>query len=229
MGVGVYCPRMIKYLVIVGVLVIVALGLMSTRLPGGAQSKEPLATSSTLSVEDDVGLQYSFESGTGTTTAVQLPKGVRMPDLDRPIVVPAYFLSDTAEAAKAEITKIIAEIKKSPDNAALWARLGLRRMSLEDYEGARQAYEYAYALSPDNVVVVDNLGVLYGYHLKDAKKAETYFLLALEIEPEQRYHYMRLYEFYRDVTNNSARATGVIERALKIFPKDPSFTSLLTR
>lgn len=190
--------------------------------------EESIATTSPEGViTSPEGLKYGYEATKATSTSQSLPKGVKIPDLNLPVVIPANFLQDVKVSATARIAKIVASLKENPANAVLWAELGLERNGIEDYEGAKDAYEYALALSPYNSVVVENLGVLYGYYLKDPKKAEAYFLKSIELGPESTYRYLRLFEFYKYVLKDNAKAKAILEQGLKVSPGEPSFKALL--
>ena len=191
------------------------------------QSGENATTSPEGIITSPEGLEYGYEATQATSTPQNLPKGVKIPDLNRAVVIPADFLPDIRVSATAKIAKITTSLKENPANAALWAELGLQRNGIEDYEGARDAYEYALALLPSNAVVVENLGVLYGYYLKDLIKAEAYLLKAIELEPEVTYRYLRVFEFYKYVIKDNAKAKAILEKGLKISPGEPSFKTLL--
>lgn len=175
---------------------------------------------------DAPNIQYGFETPKGRVTTTALSKELPVPDLNRPITIPQHH-SDIAASITGEINRIVVALKENPTNAALWGTLGLKRKGIEDYEGARQAYEYSLALAPDNGVTAENLGVLYGYYLHEPKKAEKYFLQALDIEPEMAHRYLRLYELYKDIFNDTAKARAILEQGLEKHPGNPSFKALL--
>ena len=173
------------------------------------------------------GIQYGYTASASSSTPQDLPKGVTMPDLDHSVVIPKSFSPSIAASAREHIKKITSSLREKPGNAALWAELGLERSGIEDYEGAKNAYEYSFALSPYNSVVVDNLGVLYGSYLHDPKRAEQYFLKALDLEPETAFRYLRLFELNKDVLKDNAKAKAILEQGLKKDPGNSSFKALL--
>ena len=92
--------------------------------------------------------------------------------------------------------------------------LGLEKKRINDYEGARDAWERAGIVSPTNSVSFNNLGDLYAYYLKDNKKAEENFLTAIKNGPNQIYIYRSLYEFYRYVLKDDAKAKGILQKGI---------------
>ena len=57
-----------------------------------------------------------------------------------------------------------------------WLVLGVYRKMIGDYESAKEVWEYASAIRPQNSVSFNNLGELYAYYLKDNAKAEKIIL-----------------------------------------------------
>ncbi len=173
------------------------------------------------------GLEYGYMPKASTTPAHETQPSTAIPQLDRAVVIPTSFSEKDAFSAKASIGNLIEALKKDPKNGALWAELGMKRKGIGDYVGAKEAYEYAFKLMPNNAVVADNLGVIYGDYLKDYPKAEKYYRLAITLEPVLGYHYLRLFEFYRYITKDSAKARALLEEGLRSIPGEPSFKALL--
>lgn len=171
-------------------------------------------------------IDYGY-SVKATSTPSSRKVSISAPSLDYPIVVPADFSPADKASALKNLTDITAEIKKSPKNGALWAQLGFSRKGINDFTGSRDALEYALALQPQNAVVADNLGVVYGDYLKQPQKAEKSFLTALSLEPKAVYRYLRLFEFYSYTTKDSAKAKAILEQGLKEVPGDASLQATL--
>ncbi len=149
------------------------------------------------------------------------------PSLDRPIVYPADMPAQIKEDNQNKISQIIKNLKLNQGSFNDWIDLGLYRKLLEDHEGARQAWEYASLLRPQSSASFSNLGILYGYYLKDAPKAEKSFLQAIANDPKDINLYFQTYEFYRDVVKDAAKARGIIETGLKNNPDDKDLENML--
>lgn len=174
------------------------------------------------------GIEYEFAPPSeeseekGAVAEVPVNKSLKsIPDLSRPI-------SDGLRPnERTEMERLVSELKKSPYNAALWSKLGLYRKESSDYEGARLAWEFALELQPENGGFAENLGVLYGYYLKDGLKSEEFFRAAIALEPQNIHLRLRLFELYRDVFEDKAGARAAVEDALKDNPGDEQLTALL--
>jgi len=69
-------------------------------------------------------------------------------------------------------------------------------------------------------VAYGNLGFLYGYYLKQPDKAETAYLTAIGNDPTLEYLQIQLFELYRDVFNDGARARAFARERIE---KSPDF------
>ncbi|MBI4119954.1 MAG: tetratricopeptide repeat protein [Parcubacteria group bacterium] len=78
-----------------------------------------------------------------------------------------------------------------------WIALGSIKKFFNDYEGAKDAWEYAGVLYPGNALSFANLGHLYGFYLGDAAKAENSFRRAIDSDPYQPSYYIGLADLYR--------------------------------
>lgn len=141
-----------------------------------------------------------------------------IPNLDRPLNIPANLPEDAQKIAREKIEKLTSELKQNPNSFDLWLQLAIYRKMFGDYEGAREIWEYLGKINPKNPVVFNNLGDLYAYFLKDTRKAEENFLKALENGPDQIYIYRNTYEFYRYVLKDDAKAKQILERGIKANP-----------
>ncbi len=80
-----------------------------------------------------------------------------------------------------------------------WIAVGVIKKSFNDYEGARDAWEYANILYPSNGLSFANLGNLYGFYLRDNEKAELNLKKAIANDPYQPSYYIGLADFYKVV------------------------------
>ena len=80
-----------------------------------------------------------------------------------------------------------------------WIAVGVIKKSFNDYEGARDAWEYANILYPSNGLSFANLGNLYGFYLHDNEKAEASFKKAISNDAYQPGYYLGLADFYKNV------------------------------
>ncbi len=81
-------------------------------------------------------------------------------------------------------------LKIDKDNLEAYLGLGRINMSLEKYEDAKDAYEFAYRIAPHRKDVCENLSFVYE-KLGNQSEALRYLDLAIEIEPENKYLWTR--------------------------------------
>ena len=151
-----------------------------------------------------------------------------IPDLDRKIVFTDDFLENERQIMTDKIEKASKELKDDPTFFSNWLYLGLDRKAINDYEGARLAWEYAKLINPNNFVVRGNLGDLYAYYLKDNEKAEENYLKALELGSGQIYLYYKTAEFYQLFLKDDQKAVGIVQIGLQLNPNSQELQSLLT-
>jgi len=151
-----------------------------------------------------------------------------IPDLDREIVFTDDYPEDMQQVMIENIEKASQELKDDPTFFGNWLYLGLDRKAINDYEGARLAWEYAKLINPNNFVVRGNLGDLYAYYLKDNEKAEENYLKALELGSGQIYLYYKTAEFYQLFLKDNQKAVGIVQMGLQLNPNSQELQSLLT-
>lgn len=150
---------------------------------------------------------------------------IPVPDLDREIKIVDNMSKDASIIVADKIKSISDQLKKDSDNLENWLILGIYRKMINDYEGARLAWEYAGAIRPQSGIPFNNLGDLYAYYLKDALKAEKYFLQAIRSEPNNIYFYFKITDFYRDfknVFNDNTKARAILEQGIANNPNTSS-------
>lgn len=146
---------------------------------------------------------------------VEQPK---IPDLNKPINITANLPEDAKKIAQEKIEKLSSELKQNPNLFENWLVLGIYRKIIGDFEGAKECWEYVAALNPKSSTPFNNLGDLYAYYLKDYKKAEENFLIAIKNGPDQIYIYRSLYDFYRYVIKDDVKAKKTLEQGIATNP-----------
>jgi len=150
-----------------------------------------------------------------------------VPDLNRPVTVPDSTPAHIKEEMAQEIMRLITLLKQDANLFNEWLDLGLLWKEIRDYEGARDAWEYAGAIRPKNSVSFANLGVLYGYYLTNPVLAEKNYLKALENDPKLPYLYTQVADFYLEVMKNTEKAKSILEKGLQEIPGDEALKAAL--
>ncbi|MBI5400739.1 MAG: tetratricopeptide repeat protein [Candidatus Yonathbacteria bacterium] len=140
-----------------------------------------------------------YMTGNGKVEVVPMGESAKLPPAPTLVRATDFKIDIAPEIKKitlANLEKAIASIKKDPKDADSWINLGIQRKQLGDYEGARDAWEYAKALDPNSVVPWNNLGDLYHFYLKDYKKSEENWKKTIALKPDYVQGYRGLYELY---------------------------------
>ncbi len=105
-----------------------------------------------------------------------------------------------SESQREELYKEIRDaarmLRDEPTFGQAWLQLGLLKKSIGDYEGARDAWEYASIVRPESFIPPANLAQIYWYYLPDYPRAEKEFREAIRRDANQPALYISLAEFY---------------------------------
>lgn len=123
--------------------------------------------------------------------------GIPVPDLDRRTDFTTSLPKDALDITINKINSLSKSLKANPSNFQFWIDLGLNRKMINDYVGAKEAWEYASLLRPQNSVSFSNLGDLYHYYTKDYEKAEKNLKKAIENKPDYAIYYKNLSDLYK--------------------------------
>lgn len=159
-----------------------------------------------------VGGEASIPSG-GETSTGENPYTIEIvpPDKLPPYQGVSVSIINESEASKkttpasvrekltAKLATVAASLAENPDDFDAWIEVGLVKHAFGDEIGARDAWEYASIIRPQNTTSFFNLGNLYGYYLKDTIKAEKNYRIVLQNDPAYIPGYLTLIAFYRDV------------------------------
>lgn len=87
-------------------------------------------------------------------------------------------------------------VKQNPNFFFGWIQVGLLKKVIGDYEGARDAWEYAGLIEPGNSLSFGNLGELYWRYLPDFPRSEANFKISLKNTPADIQSYISLSDLY---------------------------------
>jgi tetratricopeptide (TPR) repeat protein len=122
----------------------------------------------------------------------------------------------------ASVTKTI---EKNSTDIDAWIMLGVYRKNLGDYEGAREAWDYAKILAPKDVVPYNNLADLYHYYIKDLKKSEENWKKAIAVKNDYVLAYVGLVDLYKySMTDKKGEIPAVLKDGIA---KNPDAVDLM--
>lgn len=152
-------------------------------------------------------------------SSTPLPSNVKpVPALAYPPEIKANLSAESKKMALDNIKIIIEALKQNPGLEGYWIDLGLQRNFIGDFAGAKEAWEYASYLRPDDFIPLHNLGDLYTYSLNDYAKAEANYRKSITLDPSQLMVYQKLHELYRFKIKDNARARAILEEGISKNP-----------
>ena len=224
-------------LIAVAAIVIIMAGYFYWDLKGSPSVESPVVS------QDSNASTTSFTQG-GVT--VQLPAGSTIeqvgpeqgkvpqsiPDLKRPLRFSGVFANDMQ--AQSIMTKKILDLEaslgKDPASLDNWILLGVDRKILGDYEGARDAWNYAGLLSPTNVVSFNNLGDLYENELRNYSLSEQSYFRAIKNDPAYVPSYENLSNLYRYYyKKDTSSAADILKQGLSVSPDNVDLMAAIAR
>jgi tetratricopeptide (TPR) repeat protein len=87
-------------------------------------------------------------------------------------------------------------VKGDPNYFNGWIQIGLLKKTIGDFEGARDAWEYAGVIQPGNSLSFANLGELYWRYLHLYSKSEENLKISIKHKPDDTQTYVTLAELY---------------------------------
>lgn len=139
--------------------------------------------------------------------------------LDREIKFPENFPEDARSIITEKIQGFRTSLEANPADYPAWLDLAIQYKTLEDYEGAREVWEYINIAAPAQTVSFLNLGDLYTGYLKDYEKAEENYLQAIKNSPDQGIAYIGLSELYRySYKTDTNAAEDILKRGIEAIP-----------
>lgn len=171
------------------------------------------ASSTPTSVFSGSGVEITYDE------SETIDPGIPIPDLNREPVFGPFAVSPAKENGASRIVELQTALRENHLDFYNWIELGLTFSSLGDHEAAIEAYTYAAALRPKSFLPHANIGFVYGWHLGEPEKAEAAYKKALEINPGEWYVNYQIFEFYRDVLMDKAKAKAFAEAQSEALPQ----------
>ncbi len=135
---------------------------------------------------------------------------------DDPII--AKLPISAVEVKKIQLGDLAAVLAKNPNDFDGWMALANFKKFFNNFTGARDAWEYAKLIVPNQPLVYLNLGNLYGYYLHDLKKAEANFLTAISLDSLNVYGGLNSFAGYYKDLGFKDKALEVYKKALEFAP-----------
>lgn len=155
----------------------------------------------------------------------------RPPEEVRPVPDEVKLFSDSQ---KKDIYNSIRDygksVRENPDFFDSWIQLGLLKKTIGDYEGTRDAWEYASVIRPLNSLSFRNLGELYWRYLRLYTQAEANFKISIKHDPHDPGTYVSLSDVYfYSLKEKSHLADDILLQGLAVNPQSMDLTKALAR
>lgn len=171
----------------------------------------------------------STPQGEGTSREVEGPPAETIPPYTgrdpkevRPDPEEVKNLS-TAQREKtyADLKNVGEQVSLFPDYFFGWIQVGLLKKIIGDFIGARDAWEYASTIRPQNSLSFANLGELYWHYLPDFPRSEKNFLISIKNKPDDTSVYMSLSDLYSySYTAKKDQADDILLKGIAANPGD---------
>lgn len=140
------------------------------------------------------------------------------------------FTQEQRDMLRQKLGDHAGSLDANPDQLDPWLQAGVIKKIIGDFEGARDAWEYASLIRPKNFVSFKNLGELYWHYLPDYPRSEENFRKAIENEPKFIDSYISLSELYRySYTEKQNLAEAPLLDGIRANPGSKDLTIYLAR
>lgn len=161
-----------------------------------------------------IGLAFQRKGGMPTSSIFGIQSA---PSLTRNVQYASTLDTEVRKNVESLIGELRAKLQKDDTDYEAWLTLAIRYKQAEDYDKAREVWEYLASIHPDDSVSRHNLGDLYHHFLKDYAKAETYYKEALERAPTNSLEYLALHELYRySLKQDTTAAEDILKQGIEL-------------
>lgn len=139
-----------------------------------------------------------------------------------------------SESQKREIYRSLQNygksVRENSDFFAGWLQLGLLKKVIGDFEGARDAWEYASVIRPLNDISFANLGELYWRYLHLYPQSETNFKISIKNNPSNVGMYVSLSDlYYYSLKEKQDLADDILLQGIAVNPQSVDLPKALAR
>ena len=153
--------------------------------------------------DGDVGVVLSEDSGDADIKQIPITDNVvkeqeiDYPELTSSVVFPDSLSEDARVIIANNIATLINKLEKEENSFGDWLSLAAQYKIIGDYESTRDIWEFLSISFTVSGTVLNNLGDLYHYDLKDFPKSEESFRKAIENDKSNIQSYIGLHELYK--------------------------------
>lgn len=221
-----------KTAIIIGIVLLSILaGLLVYRdtKKNDTKSADERNATSTEDILSNLGVNMTGD-GKVEVVSMEEKKLPKAPSLNRSTEYKNTLAPEIKTAVLSQMNKTIEALKANNADFNSWIMLGVHRKTIGDYEGAKEAWDYAKLLAPNEVVSYNNLADLYHYYLKDYKKSEENWKKVVALKPDYIQGYRGLVELYKySMTSNLGETPVVLKVGISKNPDSIDLKVMLAR
>jgi tetratricopeptide (TPR) repeat protein len=192
-----------------------------------AMAPGPMATSTTTGTSTSSGSGSTLPPGATVTQSSAPVTGIVAPRLNQPVTYVAGLSPEAAATIKADIATLSASLAANPAQSDKWLQLAVYYKAAGDYALAEQVWLYLTKAAPTNYIAFADLGDLYNNFIVNYPKAETNYLEAIKLKPDNINTYVSLYMMYKyQYKTNTTAAADILAQGLKANPNNPDLLKL---
>lgn len=135
-------------------------------------------------------------------------------------------LSELTPETLSYLEELTHRINNDTYDVGAWIEIGGVWKSGGDFDGAREAWEYALLLNPKSIITLVNLGNLEYRQFGNYSKAEGYYLSAIRENPSDIVAYLQITELYKYGFKDISRAILVVDGGLELVPGNKDLLEL---
>lgn len=155
-----------------------------------------------------------------TVTPIPVDETTALPNLDREIQFSDSVPGDVQVLITDKVNTLKAILRDTPTDAGAWFDLAVYYHNANDYEGAREIWEFLVMVVPGDTTAYENLAKLYHFSLQDFAQSESYFKQSLAIDSESLSAYLGLFDLYRySYKTETSAAADIMNQAIVQFPE----------
>lgn len=129
--------------------------------------------------------------------------------------------SQQEQAMMSQLTELMAEVERNPDNASALAELAHIFMLMEAWERSLHFWEKLLELEPDDPMALNQAGFCL-FQLERHQEAVAYFEKLLGLDPDNYHSHFNLGIIFKYYLNDQDRAEKHFQAILEISPDDPA-------
>jgi tetratricopeptide (TPR) repeat protein len=146
------------------------------------------------------------------------------PSIEREVAYGPSIPAEARSAIDAKVAEIQEALRADIANVGAWFDLAVYYHTANDYDGAREVWEFLTKVVPEDPVAYENLGKLYHFSLKNYPQAEAHLKKALQLNPERTNPYIELAQLYQfSYKQETSALPDLLAQAMDRFPGNTDF------